>query len=536
MSCYTPASRYPTTFAYSPAPLTTPRDRYLAALAEAKAAETEYLAAEAVQREEDALRRRLEDIQLQKQDQELLLRSRYGRTPHHSSHSLSELGAYPTYGYDRLAALRRQVEEEEAMRLLAVRQAEIEQERRRKEKCEVRCYPYALRSSFPNSILSFQNPAASAPPKAPEASLREQLESRLNQEYSSEVRDTIQAIFASLQDAEPNHIGSSSAASNSAGSSKGKAKAAETPATASPSATSATSKDVVNSMNEVHNIEAAFQALESDFTFPAHLDFLAAHLATGSPASSDSEASATVHLAYTSRNHPVRFYEQALSALLTQLDSIDSFGNDDLRGMRKEVVDKVEKALGELEREVEGRWRTRLSKEVKPVEAEVTKSMVTQAAIPSQATSSQSDSAAIPDVHKVPVASAAGEDSSTLSPVLEATPEVSAPAVTPSTTSTTNASTSSEASVIDSTISTHTPTEISETNEDTIPSSTSLAASVLTVKGYDAEATTVPDASPPESESGDTFLLAAADADSIPKRSNHKGSDDAGSDWSEVEA
>ncbi|KAF9052249.1 hypothetical protein BDZ89DRAFT_422366 [Hymenopellis radicata] len=44
-----------------------PRDNYLAALARAKAAEEEYLAAEAIDREERQIRRRLEELQFQKQ-------------------------------------------------------------------------------------------------------------------------------------------------------------------------------------------------------------------------------------------------------------------------------------------------------------------------------------------------------------------------------------------------------------------------------------------------------------------------------------
>lgn len=44
-----------TEFTY-PSQVLSPRDKYLAALAEAKAAEAEYLAAEAIQQEEAALR------------------------------------------------------------------------------------------------------------------------------------------------------------------------------------------------------------------------------------------------------------------------------------------------------------------------------------------------------------------------------------------------------------------------------------------------------------------------------------------------
>jgi hypothetical protein len=51
----------------------------------------------------------------------------------------------------------------------------------------------------------------------------------------------------------------------------------------------------------------------------------------------------------------VRYYEQALSALLTQLDAVESWGNEEVRKHRKELVGRVEGALEEVEREVQVR-------------------------------------------------------------------------------------------------------------------------------------------------------------------------------------
>ncbi|KAG6919560.1 hypothetical protein DXG01_004223 [Tephrocybe rancida] len=709
---YTPASRLPSSYSYSPAPVNNPRDRYLAALAEAKAAEADFLTAEAAQREEDDLRRRLEEIQHRKQEQ--LFRSPYDRAP---------FDPYPSYG--RLAGLHQQVEAEERLRLVALREAEaaerrrevevarqieasrqiqahVEARRRRQQEekeqarlaalleqstkvahhhcscgnqasqpsCRkqqsnpalhpilrallapedqdvaakpkqvqnahdfvgsflaplLRAQPETSQPQAPtpaptrqappkpatyhhgsspnpeqflehlfkslgfsveevqpsapqvttpstaatsehleNDILqqlaNLLNPAATkqttsqptastssskpvqpaqeppakaeavpsapaptaAPAKAPSAvgSLKEQLESRLNNEFHSEVRDTIQAIFASLQDVEQ-HL--PSAPSNKAATSgKGKAKAepssATTPTPASDS-TAPTSKDVVNSLNEVRSIETAFRALESDFTFPATLDFIAAHLVAGSPASSDSESSsATTHLAYTSRNHPVRFYEQALGALLAQLDSVDSFGNDTLRANRKEVVGRVEKALEELEKEVEGRYRTRLSKEAKAAPSEAETTTVPEVPAPAPSTTSEpTDVTPIPEIE------------------VEATPETS------STTSTSEetpyASQPSESSTISESASPVEPAAPADIPSIADESPTSISSSTATVKGYEIETEedAVAPSSPAVSEPADTFLFPPAEATTLPKRPANKDSDDVASDWSEVEA
>lgn len=109
-----------------------PRAKYLAAVAEAKAAEAEFLAAEAQQR---ALRR-LQEIHLA--EQPVALRSMHG---------LGDLippfdtyGNRPAYyGHDRLASLRRQIEEEERrqfeeeQRLVVALQAELARESRRRQ-------------------------------------------------------------------------------------------------------------------------------------------------------------------------------------------------------------------------------------------------------------------------------------------------------------------------------------------------------------------------------------------------------------------
>ncbi|RDB28983.1 hypothetical protein Hypma_015128 [Hypsizygus marmoreus] len=757
-----------------------PRDRYLAALAEAQAAEAEYLAAEAIRREEEELHHRLEEIQLRKREAELL-RSTYRRTAYQSSPLLSNLDPYPVHGYDRLAALRRQVEEEEHLRAIALREGDLEQqahpcsremeaaqtvadkeadprlhqkgERRAafhrdaqcprnvcgrgcrcqthqclcqrssrgglkeqamtcparhpplqalpatqckaptilpekkptapvhveidiqaflnqlfggraappseqtpkpkpkastvqqptpqtakavegfdevlkqlfgqtqtiaKEKQPTRptppqssgelglqqlidlvgqfvspaqqptsCKPSASSSSSkPPSAqtsefdgiqqvlnLVFGEPQKKATtkeqqvpvavpnpvPKAPEvsapapqlasveSSLKAQLEARLNNEYASEVRDTIQAIFASLQQADLPLV-------TPAPISKGKEKAVE-PSSAAPSLVTATSKGVVDSMNAVRNIEAAFLALQSDFTFPSQLDFNTAYVTNNnSPVSSDSEGSATTRLAYTSRNHPVRFYEQALGALLAQLDSVESFGNDTLRSRRKEVVGRVEGALEELEGEVEGRWRAKLSKDSKgfKVEVAVTKESETSTSEPAEPQPADASRARAPQTTDEVVLESAVESLPTEVPSDEVPvtePVVAAPDDVDLTASS-SPSPKEDSATTDGSLRTDANLHESEASSlalesvavafgpsevEAFPSASSvpsLAASTATVKPYDTSSI---DSS--EADAADSFLLSATEDVGPQKRPANKDIDgDAESDWSEVEA
>ncbi|KAF7972564.1 hypothetical protein HWV62_17684 [Athelia sp. TMB] len=214
-----------------------------------------------------------------------------------------------------------------------------------------------------------------APPSAPATtsnsglSLKEQLEARLHRGPNAELHDTIKAIFASMAGPAAAHAPAATPASASASSSspatagaaasastpdegKGKGKA-DTTTPASTTTANPTSKDVVDSMNAIHSIEAHFAVLASEFSFPSRLEFTPPSSRPSSPSPS---SSLTSNLAYTSANAPVRYYEQALSALLVQLDAVESHGNEDVRKARKEVVARVEGALEEVEREVRERF------------------------------------------------------------------------------------------------------------------------------------------------------------------------------------
>ncbi|KAJ6487609.1 hypothetical protein C8R45DRAFT_1213684 [Mycena sanguinolenta] len=101
---------YPSAFPSYRTPQTNPREKYLAALAEAKAAEAEYLAAEQLQQEENQLRQRLEQIQSLKHQPSAYT---YTPAPHHPQ----------TVPFD-VEAFRRQIAAEERARV--VREQELE--------------------------------------------------------------------------------------------------------------------------------------------------------------------------------------------------------------------------------------------------------------------------------------------------------------------------------------------------------------------------------------------------------------------------
>ncbi|KAF7367350.1 BAG domain-containing protein [Mycena sanguinolenta] len=156
-----------------------------------------------------------------------------------------------------------------------------------------------------------------------------------SEQEEREERELAEAIRLSLADTQ-----SSSTASES----KGKAPAP------------APVKDVASSTAEVHAIDASFTALANEFVFPLALDFSTSR--TASPTrNATAEESVIAKLSYNTQNQPVRFYHQALTGLLARLDAVESFGDEGLRHERKAVVERVEGAMDEVERVVEGKWR-----------------------------------------------------------------------------------------------------------------------------------------------------------------------------------
>ncbi|TFL03593.1 hypothetical protein BDV98DRAFT_390480 [Pterulicium gracile] len=194
------------------------------------------------------------------------------------------------------------------------------------------------KSPSPSSSLS----AAPTPLPAPtlpiaELSLKEQLEKRLNNEHESEIRDTIQAIFESLSASLPSHRQERpSTTSQSDVKGKGKETSPVAAATEEVEQEEPTSADIMRSLSSIASIETIFRSLSSEFAFPSQLDFTPPSSPSSTSIDLDPTTPAASGLAYTSRNAPVRYYTHALSGLLTQLDEISSFGNEEVRRRRKE--------------------------------------------------------------------------------------------------------------------------------------------------------------------------------------------------------
>ncbi|CAE6505433.1 unnamed protein product [Rhizoctonia solani] len=92
--------------------------------------------------------------------------------------------------------------------------------------------------------------------------------------------------------------------------------------------------DAAPSYAAIQSIISSLANLQSEFTFPTHLDFLPGPL---------------LKLAYTPNNAPLHGHEHALTGLLTQLDAVESYGDDVVRKARK----ARKKAVGPIEKELE---------------------------------------------------------------------------------------------------------------------------------------------------------------------------------------
>ncbi|KAK7029629.1 hypothetical protein VNI00_014327 [Paramarasmius palmivorus] len=195
-------------------------------------------------------------------------------------------------------------------------------------------------------------------PKRPESfatSLKDQLIARLNKDGEGEIKEAIHSILASLSHASVEQTTADAKPDSTETLPFPVARRTDLEKQDSEeSVAEDTSNQIAKSMDAVRGIETEFVSLQQAFTFPSKLDFSPPSSRPSTP-TSDALAS---RLAYTPRNHPVRYYEQSLSGLLAQLDCVESFGSIEVRMKRKEVVEKVEGALEELEKEVEGRWRS----------------------------------------------------------------------------------------------------------------------------------------------------------------------------------
>lgn len=153
------------------------------------------------------------------------------------------------------------------------------------------------------------------------------------------------------------------------------------------------------SLTEIETVEDALRKLEDAFELPEHLDF---NSVSPVPESPISEEGSEQKLAYTPNNTPVHAYEHALNELLTRLDAVESNGDDEVRGRRREVVKEVERALEAMQHNVEAsrererersKERCQASEPPAPAEADIAPAAVDFAEAP--VAESPSTSAAI---------------------------------------------------------------------------------------------------------------------------------------------
>ncbi|KAI0033493.1 hypothetical protein K488DRAFT_84853 [Vararia minispora EC-137] len=198
--------------------------------------------------------------------------------------------------------------------------------------------------------------APESQPKLWEQGAQRLLEERLQAEEDQEIQDTLKAILLSLQDQNPqNASGASSSkvrmdapivsgseganlkrSSGLAGIGAEKVKANYVAHRRASTEPAIIPSSPTTPYDRISRIRTSLHSLTTSFTFPSALDFDAA----GS------------ELAFTPANAPLRAYEHALNGLLAQLDAVDSDGDEEVRGMRKEVVVEVERELEKVEEEV----------------------------------------------------------------------------------------------------------------------------------------------------------------------------------------
>jgi hypothetical protein len=366
------------------------------------------------------------------------------------------------------------------------------------------------------------------------------LKARLATEQDQEVKDTIQATLNSLSS---EAAVSSSHSSDFAAEPKGKERLLS-------------SASVLSSVGKVERIESTFRALQSNFVFPPQLDFITR---PATVAGENTEAAAALaHLAYTARNHPVRYYEQSLLTLLTDLDFIESEGDVALRSKRKEAVRVIEQALEVLESEVMGRWRVSLAKRGESSVSASTSgasspAQQTEAALPEVAAPTAPHADGTPEIIDAkledPISpssldlessrTAAEASSVVREPVAEADPsacehEAAAP--------------ESDLSAIDDSQLTVRAADNEVANNFKLPLSyarvaaqSEFSAAPHTAPIPDESTPAAPESIAPETSSdamSETFLLARADAPSTRRKqaSDNVENEDIGSDWSELDS
>ncbi|RPD77270.1 hypothetical protein L226DRAFT_533262 [Lentinus tigrinus ALCF2SS1-7] len=209
---------------------------------------------------------------------------------------------------------------------------------------------------------------APAQPTAQLPSFKEELEARIRNEIDPDVQESLVLLYSHIFDSQsgtdsqpvagpskPKETRVCMPAKESAPDTSSRpTEVKPTPQPVSESRPTTEGADHDRTLGEIKEVEAALRKLQEDFKFPSHLDFVSpAPSVANASSSSASDSDEPGRLAYTPNNTPVHAYENALNALLTRLDAVESNGDLEVRGRRKEVVKAVEGALEAVERRVE---------------------------------------------------------------------------------------------------------------------------------------------------------------------------------------
>ena len=121
-------------------------------------------------------------------------------------------------------------------------------------------------------------------------------------------------------------------------------------------------------LSSIERVENALHDLQTNFTFPAHLDYhLPSNFIPLDPANEENAGSIATYLPTTSRNSIVFNFVRELRGLLRQLDHLDSEKDPEAESMKKKVVAALNEALDGVESKVEegvGKWMSLQAVEV----------------------------------------------------------------------------------------------------------------------------------------------------------------------------
>jgi hypothetical protein len=186
-------------------------------------------------------------------------------------------------------------------------------------------------------------PAPIAESQSPEPVIQkpiyELLCERASTETDPELLVTLNGLLQTLLPPSATSPSTSSSTAPVPAASSAETSAPASPATPAPAPTATFTRKP--SLEILDRLSTTFAHLTSAFTLPA-VDF-------SRPSTPGRSSSPTTHLSFTTANRPIHEYEAALSKLLTELDAVDSDGDDSVRTRRRELVKSVEAALADLD-------------------------------------------------------------------------------------------------------------------------------------------------------------------------------------------